>query len=443
MSSDPSGKDIAISDVERFLREVISLLEPDTGSRRGRGRPAVLPAMALWAGLLVCVLRGMNSQLAVWRLLSATGLWDYPRFPVCDQAVYNRLARDGVSTLQWLFHQISGILDGQFASGALKGLAPFATHVYALDESTLDKVARLLPALRGLPAGDSRLLPGRLSALFDLRKQQWRRVEHVPDPLRNEKLRARKMVEDLEKGSLILCDLGYFAFAWFDWLTDHDYYWISRLRARTSYEILHQYYEGDDILDAIIYLGKYRADRAAHAVRMVSFRVGNRKFRYITNVLDPQILPIKTIVELYARRWDIELAFNLVKRHLGLHLIWSAKTVVIQQQIWAVLIISQILQALRMKIADRAAVDPFDVSMALLAKYAPSLARDGHDPVEVFVERGRHARFIRPSTRKEIKAPTIPEDELQPMPEGLILVRKPRYAQRKCHRRSGKPNLLE
>ena len=108
----------------------------------------------------------------------------------------------------------------------------------------------------------------------------------------------------------------------------------------------------------------------------------------------------------------------------------------IQQQIWAVLIISQSLQALRMEIAGRAQVDPYEVSMALLVRYAPDFARDGQDPVRVFVERGRQARFIRPSTRTTIKTPLIADDAIEPMPANLVLTRKPRYAQRKCHRRS-------
>ena len=39
----------------------------------------MLPGLGLWAGLVVCVLRGFTSQLALWRLLSTVGLWRYPR----------------------------------------------------------------------------------------------------------------------------------------------------------------------------------------------------------------------------------------------------------------------------------------------------------------------------------------------------------------------------
>ncbi len=131
------------------------------------------------------------------------------------------------------------------------------------------------------------------------------------------------MLKKIEKGALILADLGYFGFEWFDDLTKGGYHWVSRLREKTSYTVLHRYYDKDGVFDGLIFLGAYRADRAAHAVRLVQFQVGKRRFEYITNVLDPQKLPMHEIARLYMRRWDIELGFKLVKRYLGLHLLWS------------------------------------------------------------------------------------------------------------------------
>ena len=47
---------------------------------------------------------------------------------------------------------------------------------------------------------------------------------------------------ELPAGTLVLADLGYFGFAWFDWLTDRGYHWLSRLRAKTSYKVIHTFY---------------------------------------------------------------------------------------------------------------------------------------------------------------------------------------------------------
>lgn len=423
----------SLGQVEEFLQQCVRGMEPDH-SERSVGRPRVLPAMALWAGLLVCVLRGFPSQLALWRLLSRKSLWFYPRFPVSDQAVYNRLQRDGTATLERIFAEISRVLSQRLAQWTFPGYAPFAREVVCVDESTLDQVARKLPGLRGLPPGDRQLIPGKLSGLFDLRTQQWRTIRFQPNAQQNEKVLARELVSDLPPGTLVVADLGYFGFAWFDWLTDRQYHWLSRLRQKTSYQVIHTYYSRGDTFDGLVWLGAHRADRAKHAVRLVTFRRGNTLHRYITNVHDPRIFPMAAMAQVYARRWDIELAFKMLKRHLRLHLMWSSKPVVIQQQVWATLIIAQVLQGLRLEIAHRAGVDPNEVSLPLLVEYAPIYAYEGEDPVSVFVNQGRELRFIRPSRRTQIEAPVLSGETLTPLPPGLTLERTPRYAQRKAHR---------
>ena len=152
------------------FQQCLEGMEPDH-ERKGPGRPRVLPAMALWAGLLVCVLRGFGSQLAVWRLISEHGLWFFPRFPVTDQAVYRRLHTGGTKPLERLFEQITNVLAQRFQAMVSDKLAPFAKEVVCIDESTLDAVSRRMPTLRAIPEGDSRLLPGKLSGAFDVRRQ--------------------------------------------------------------------------------------------------------------------------------------------------------------------------------------------------------------------------------------------------------------------------------
>lgn len=422
----------ALAQIETYLAETIPALLPEPETEPRRGRPRILPSLYLWSGLLVCVLRGFSSQLALWRLLSAEGLWSYPRLALSDQAIYTRLQREGLTPLETLFRAITAVLAQRLAPYAATDLAPFATEVVALDQTTLDTMARRLPALRDVPNKDPQLLGGKLAGIFDVRRQQWRDIRYSDDATENEKCTARALLATLPTGSLVLADLGYFGFEWFDDLTDGDYHWISRLRDKTSYRIIHTFYQHEDTFDGIVELGVYRADRAKHAVRLVQFRRGQTLYRYLTNVRDPHLLPVVQVARLYARRWDFELAVNTIKSHLNLHLLWSAKPVVIQQQVLAVLIIAQILHALRLEIAGRADVDPFDVSLPLMIQYLPQFAARGLDPVAAFLQNARELRFIRPSSRTVIEAPDVPIPELIPLPPDLMLERTPRYAHRNC-----------
>jgi hypothetical protein len=391
----------------------------------------------LWSALAIGVLRGAMSQLAIWRLVLETGLWRGPRLVVSDEAVYRRLARaPDPSPMAALFAQVTAAVSARVAPWRADDLAPFAAEVVALDETTLDQTARTLPALRGVPPGDDRVLPGKLAGVFDIRRQLWRTVQFVDDPHQNEKVAARALAAPLPPGSLVLADLGYFGFAWFDDLTEQGCWWLSRLRAKTSYRIEHVQYQDAMTLDALVWLGAHRADRARHLVRLVRFRVGGREHAFLTNVRDPRMLGMAEMARLYARRWDIELAVKLVKRDLGLHLLWSAKPAVILHQVWAVLLIAQILQALRLEIAGRAGVDPFEISMPLMIAYLPQYAARHDDPIAAFIADGRLLRFIRPSTRDRPQAPDLPLTALTLPPPDLIVVQTPRYAGRRCPARS-------
>jgi hypothetical protein len=387
--------------IESFLQTVMQgLMRPHdqeaAAEQSGKpGRPVSLPSVTLWMAVLVAVLRGLKSQRAIWRLLAAGGWWKQPSYDIGDQAVYKRLEQEGWKPLSQLFERASQLI-AHWLQPALQAyhqqhepLAPFAKEVVALDEMCLDQVSRRLPLLRHLKKGDTQLLPGKLVALFDVRLQQWRAVEYIAYAKENGMKRAYRMLASVKAGTtLVLADLGYFSFRWFDELTDLGYSWISRVKENTSVVVLHTYYQAGETFDRLVWLGAWNI-KGKYVVRQVQFRQGGQLRQYFTNVCDPTVLPLCEIARLYARRWDIELAFLTLKRELGLHLIWSSKSVVILAQVWACLIIAQVLQAIRMEVALRADVDAFEVSLPLLIEALPQFGSQGHDGIVECVRQGR------------------------------------------------------
>lgn len=142
-------------------------------AKRRAGRPALVSWSHLCLAIMLCFLRGWNAQLEIWRLIRSERIGDFVPVQVSDQAIYNRIERAAMP-LQWLFEQVSAWLRRRLAPWEDHRLAPWATAVYAADASTLDQMSRFLPWLRALAAGDTRLLAGHISALFDVRLQQAR-----------------------------------------------------------------------------------------------------------------------------------------------------------------------------------------------------------------------------------------------------------------------------
>jgi len=301
-----------VQHVETYVQRCVQGIEAQEERRgagpapKGPGRPLELPKVVLWSSLLLCVLQGARGVRQVWRCVVLQG------YDICDQTLYDRLEQEGTAWLEQCFAQITAMvaawLRPLLAQQPWYPLASFATDVLALDETTLDPVARKLPILRYLKKGAVELLPGKLAGLYDVRLQLWRRMDYLPQTLQNCKVHAMAMLKDLAQGTLLLFDLGYFSFEWLDYLSEHKYWFVCRLREKTSYTVLHTYYTFEEVFDGLVWLGNYHA-QAGHAVRLVRFRVGALTLTYLTNVLDPTVLSIQEIARLYARRWDIELAF--------------------------------------------------------------------------------------------------------------------------------------
>jgi Transposase DDE domain len=207
---------------------------------------------------------------------------------------------------------------------------------------------------------------------------------------------------------------------------------------KTSYQLVHTFIqdEAQGFLDAVVFLGAYRSDKAAHAVRLIQFRRGNRQYCYITNVLDPQVLPFREVVQLYARRWDIELIFLLLKEHFGLHIWWSSKQDLMLCQFWIALILAHLLTRLRFQVAEQAGVSHFDVSIPILMDTLRRFSQTSIPLVSRLARQGRFLKLIRPHSRIHPQTPLIRLHDITPLPPDLLLLRTARYPHRNPHPRT-------
>lgn len=434
--------------IEQIVGLLETILEPERQQKqevvatrqRRRGRPLKLS----WAHLWLVILKGTLGQATylttMWRCLCLETTGSFLPLHVTYEALRKRLVTAGTSRLQELFEQVSAALSiwSQRVHPNALTIASFATQIVALDESTLDALRRLTEELRDLAAGDPHLLVGKIAGLFDLRQQRWLRVQFRADVLAGCSVGVLLLLEGLPAGSLILADLGYFSFPWFDYLSEQGYFWISRLKEKVTYEIVEvlAYDDHTGMLDAIVWLGKYRADQAGRAVRLIIFSVGDRQYRYLTNVLDPNQLSLLEITQLYARRWDIELAFKLLKCELGLHIWWGAKPELVLIQLWIALILAQVLHALQLHIALQAEVEPFDVSLHLLVELLAILPSGPTPIIDRLIEEGRFLGLIRPSRRTHVQVPNEHVHRVPASQDPSTRRRKARYAQRNPHPRT-------
>ena len=123
----------------------------------------------------------------------------------------------------------------------------------------------------------------------------------------------------------------------------------------------------------------------------------------------------------------------MLKEHLQLSQLWSAKWEVVQVQIWCALLLAQLFHGLQVQLAAQEGVEPFDVSIELLVEVVPPLLQRGLAPLPYLGQRGRELGLIRPSSRIDVQVPWVDPSWITPAPPEALRPRDSvRYAQRKC-----------
>lgn len=269
---------------------------------------------------------------------------------VSESAFYKRLYAMPHDVFRAVLQEVTAVVrrTGLERDG-IKKLAPWAAGIYAVDDTTLDALMRKTSVLQAHPKGAMETLGGRLSCALDLKTGLLAEVLYDPDAAANEKPHFGKLLDVMGTNNLFVLDLGYFSFPLFDRLTDSGNFFVTRMRQKTSYEVVIKGVDTDVYRDSLIYLGKHRADRAAHPVRLVEFKLGDQWHAYVTNMLDPRKLGVEQLWKLYCERWGIENVFAVLKQNLKLAFIHPCKTNGILAQIWATLTVYQVLQDLRLR----------------------------------------------------------------------------------------------
>jgi hypothetical protein len=212
----------------------------------------------VWSSLLLCALQGMNSFADWRRLVGLQQIGPFAPVWLTRNGLVKRLLQAGLAPLQELWEALNVRLahTGPWAVSAT--LAPFASGIFALDETRLDTIGRYLKPLRGLSTHDAACFAGKLVGLFDLRQQRWSRLEWREDVHENCRVDMLDFLQGLSARSLLLFDLGYFSFPFFDTLTDRKLWWVSRYRENTSYSIAHVFYRHREKLDALMRVGVWQ-----------------------------------------------------------------------------------------------------------------------------------------------------------------------------------------
>ena len=318
-----------------------------------RERVLTLPVM-------VCLLVTL-----VWR--QVPGVRPLARLLARDQLLWNPPLRISQQALNVRLRSLPPVLVAEVVHAILPELAQRAQarrrphpavitrteaafpQIWAVDATTLEALFKKVGLLQGIP---QTVLGGKLLGALDVATKLPVQLVWDEDPAVNDRTLLDRVIAQIPAGALLLLDKGFFGFPFFDWCTEHGISFIIPDRPNTAVRTQTAVRQRGALQDERIELGRYRSNPCRYPVRRITLPVGESSYRYLTNVLDPECLPAREVVDLYRLRWRIEEAFLLTKRLLGLSYLWTGAANGIALQVWATWLLYAILVDLSDAVAE-------------------------------------------------------------------------------------------
>lgn len=191
-----------------------------------------------------------------------------------------------------------------------------------------------------------------MAALLDLISRLPHALWYEQDQRANDQRFWERVLAALERGMLLIFDLGFLNFTRFDQLTDAGVWFLTRMEERTVYRVETVLRRTAHLHERLVWVGSGPQSCCTHLLRLVEWQHQGKWYRYLTNVVEPKLLPAEYVVALYWQRWRIEDAFNVVKRLLGLAYFWTGSINGIQVQVWATWILYAVLVDLTDAVAE-------------------------------------------------------------------------------------------
>jgi hypothetical protein len=314
-----------------------------------RDRLLTLPVMV--AVILGLVYRKIPGLAEASRVLWTNGLLWVKPLQVSRQALSKRLMQLPVRYFAQIFEQVLEHLHSKPAPpSSLQGwsfLIEQFSAIWIADGSTLEELRKRLK----IQAGKGTVLAGKMMVIVDLLTHRPVFSWYTPEYVANDKQWVDHLLQKLPTGGLLVFDLGFFKFQWFDQFTDTHKYFVTRQREKTAFKVKKVLSVGSHYRDEIVQMGEYRSNPSQHPVRMVSVLWGATWYYYLTNVLDPTKLSARQVCDLYRRRWRIEDAFSITKRLLGLAYVWVGNRNGMEIQIYATWIFYAVVNDLSAEVA--------------------------------------------------------------------------------------------
>jgi len=355
-------------DNKAISQQLEDLLKPcvynQLGYYRSLGmRERILSLPLMLAAVLTLVWRQVPSARELNRMLARENLLWAKATSVSQQALSQRLLTFPASMFERVLTELLVTLNQRWHERTKRPLPLSVAHanlyferMWIVDASTLEALFRKLKSLEKETLGK---LGGRICAVVDLKTRYPVQTWFHERPYAHESNFLPQLLELTTPKTLLLLDRGFWNYSLFEQLRERNSDFITRLKTNAQYESISILSQSSTHRDTLIRLGTGYQGNPILDLRLIEIRHGRSWYRYLTSVLEPNVLPPFVVGDLYSRRWRIEESFLLLKRLLGLSYLWTGSVNGIKLQLWATWLFYAVLIDLSDEVADELTL-PFD-----------------------------------------------------------------------------------
>ena len=157
----------------------------------------------------------------------------------------------------------------------------------------------------------------------------------------------------LSKGDIIAMDRAYIDYEKFEQLTEKQVIYVTKMKKSLKYEILGDtiYQAPEGVMEVRVQEVRFTkkkqdGETILHNARIITY-VDVRKHKLISLLTNDMEFDPSEIIEIYRRRWEIELLFKQIKQNFPLRYFYGESANAIKIQIWVTLIANLLLMVMQ------------------------------------------------------------------------------------------------
>lgn len=157
----------------------------------------------------------------------------------------------------------------------------------------------------------------------------------------------------LSKGDIIAMDRAYIDYEKFEQLTEKQVIYVTKMKKSLKYEILGDtiYQTPEGVMEVRVQEVRFTKKKQGgetilHNTRIITY-VDVRKHKLISLLTNDMEFDPSEIIEIYRRRWEIELLFKQIKQNFPLKYFYGESANAIKIQIWVTLIANLLLMVMQ------------------------------------------------------------------------------------------------